>query len=402
MKYRLICLLLVQILLLGCLCACKQASEKPVIGTSENQGTIPTETVPVETQPPLVYDEAPAVSSRAVTIDGVSVEEVYEAANVLYFCPDAADVKTTHDGSLAQTDRGSTVFYGTFCGERTLTFDNESMSISVDGTATDAQACPLYDGERWYLPLRAYYTALGYTEFDDAEQAHLYYTDLPDVSQIPDGCSVPILMYHAVSDDCWGIEELFVSPSSMEAQLQYLNDNGYTTIWFSDLPHIDEIEKPVLLTFDDGYDDNYEYLFPLLKKYNCKATIFVISTAIGKTHKMTAEQVRELSDSGLVDIESHTMTHPDLDMLGYDDTVYELEQSRLEILRLTGKLPYVLCYPTGYNSSITREVAAEYYSFGIIMNGGRYTTGSDLYQIPRHYVSRYTDIGAFAGLIAQY
>lgn len=401
MKYRLISLLLVQILLLSCLCACKKAPEGSAIGTSADHDTIPTESVPVVTEPPLSYDEAPAASTKAVTVDGVDLEEVYEKADVLYFRPDA-EVKTTHDAGLAQTDRGSTVFYGTISGETSLTFDNDTAAISIDGEKTDTQATPLYDGENWYLPLREYYTALGYTEFDDTEQSHLYYTDLPDASQIPSGYSVPILMYHAVSDNCWGIEELFVSPSSMEAQLQYLNDNGYTTIWFSDLPHIDEIEKPVLLTFDDGYDDNYEYLFPLLKEYNCKATVFVIPTAIGKTHKMTAEQIREMSDSGLVDIESHTMTHPDLDMLGHDDTVYELEQSRLEVLRLTGKLPYVLCYPTGYNSSITREVAAEYYSFGIIMNGGRYTTGSDLYLIPRHYVSRYTDIGTFAALISQY
>ena len=54
-------------------------------------------------------------------------------------------------------------------------------------------------------------------------------------------------------------------------------------------------KKPVILTFDDGYDDNYTELFPLLQKYNAKATIFVIPKAIGTPHKMTAEQVQELS-----------------------------------------------------------------------------------------------------------
>lgn len=402
MKYRLISMLLVLILLLGCLCACTQEPPKPVTVSTAALETVPSETVPVVTQTPLVYDEAPAASSKAVTVDGTELDELYEASGTLYFRLAGCEVKTTHDGSFAQTDRGSTVFYGTASGKTSLTFDNETAAISIDGKKLDTQGTALYDGESWYLPLREYYAALGYTEFDDSEQSHLYYSILPDAAQIPGGCSVPILMYHAVSDNCWGIEELFVSPSSMEAQLQYLNDNGYTTIWFSDLEHIDEIEKPVILTFDDGYDDNYEYLFPLLKEYQCKATVFVIPTAIGKNHKMTAEQIREMSDSGLVDIESHTMTHPDLDMLGYDDTEYELGQSKLEILRLTGKIPYVLCYPTGYNSSVTREVAAEYYSFGIIMNGGRYTTGTDLYLIPRHYVSRYTDIGSFAGLISQY
>ena len=71
-------------------------------------------------------------------------------------------------------------------------------------------------------------------------------------------------MYHAVSDNMWGIDELFVSPASMEEQLRYLVDNGYEPIWFSDLAELEQYEKPVILTFDDGYDDNYTELLPLL------------------------------------------------------------------------------------------------------------------------------------------
>ena len=71
----------------------------------------------------------------------------------------------------------------------------------------------------------------------------------------------------------------------------------------------EDYEKPVILTFDDGYDDNYTELFPLLQKYNAKATIFVIPKAIGTPHKMTAEQIYELSRSGLVSIQSHTYSH---------------------------------------------------------------------------------------------
>ena len=82
-------------------------------------------------------------------------------------------------------------------------------------------------------------------------------------------------MYHAVSDDLWGYWDLFVSPETMEQELLYLQENGYETIWFEDLSHVEDFEKPVILTFDDGYDDNYTELFPLLQKYNAQATIFV-------------------------------------------------------------------------------------------------------------------------------
>lgn len=401
MKYRVICMLLAFVMAACLFSGCQ--SEEPAKDPTTTVQTTPTQTAPETTVALPSYDAAPAQADAAVTVDGQTPENIFTDGQTLYLRLDGADIQTTQGAAGETTARGTDLFYGkgTF-EEKDLLMDNETAAFTLDGTAVETKSAPLFDGESWYLPLCEYYTACGYTVFDDEEQSHLYYTMSTDATKIPNGYSVPVLMYHAVSDNCWGIEELFVSPSSMEAQLKYLNENGYTTIWFSDLEHIDQIEKPVMLTFDDGYDDNYEYLFPLLKEYNCKATIFVIPTAIGGNHKMNAEQIKEMSDSGLVDIESHTMTHPDLDTLGYDDTIYELEQSRLEILRITGKLPYVLCYPTGYNSSITREVAKDYYQFGILMNGGRYTTGTDLYLIPRHYVSRYTDIGSFASLISQY
>ena len=98
------------------------------------------------------------------------------------------------------------------------------------------------------------------------------------------GVRVPVLMYHAVGDDCWGEESLFVKPEELEKQLQYLSENGYETIFFEDLSHIEQYEKPVLLTFDDGYDDNAETLLPLLRKHGMKATIFLIAGDVGKPH----------------------------------------------------------------------------------------------------------------------
>ena len=58
------------------------------------------------------------------------------------------------------------------------------------------------------------------------------------------GVRVPVLMYHAVGDDCWGEESLFVKPEELEKQLQYLSENGYETIFFEDLSHIEQYEKP--------------------------------------------------------------------------------------------------------------------------------------------------------------
>jgi len=132
------------------------------------------------------------------------------------------------------------------------------------------------------------------------------------------GVRVPVLMYHAVGDDCWGEESLFVKPEELEKQLQYLSENGYETIFFEDLSHIEQYEKPVLLTFDDGYDDNAETLLPLLQKYGMKATVFLIAGDVGKPHKLTRAQLAELVQSGLVSIQSHGWSHRNMAVLSPD------------------------------------------------------------------------------------
>ena len=178
---------------------------------------------------------------------------------------------------------------------------------------------------------------------------------------IPEGVDVPVIMYHAVSDNVWGIDELFVSPGDMEEQLAYLVENDFDPIWFEDLAHLEDYDKPVILTFDDGYDDNYLELYPLLQKYQVKATIFIITDCIGNEHKMNADQIRELSDSGLVSIQSHSHTHADMDTLDAEETAWEMAQSKLVLTRLTGKEPYVLCYPTGRYNNHTLELGPEYF-----------------------------------------
>ena len=208
-------------------------------------------------------------------------------------------------------------------------------------------------------------------------------------------------MYHGVAETTWGAAELFVRPVDMEAQLQYLTENGYTPIFFEDLARVDEIEKPVLLTFDDGYVDNYTELFPLLQKYQVKATIFVIAGTVDyNPNNLTSAQIREMSDSGLVSIQSHTQTHPYLSQLTRAQQEWELTQSKLTLTRITGKEPYVLAYPVGDTNQNTLELAALHFKQAIIMNGGDYHTSTDPYQIPRWYVSRQSTLSAFVDMVS--
>ena len=252
-----------------------------------------------------------------------------------------------------------------------------------------------------YVPLEEFCQILGISILNDEAQSHIYCTSGIADLHVPQGVSVPVLMYHAVSDDLWGFEELFVSPSDMEQQLAYLTENGYDPIFFEDLPDLENYDKPVILTFDDGYLDNYTQLYPLLEKYNAKATIFVITSAMGVSQRsMTREQVKELSDSGLVSIQSHTVNHPELSSLDEAQQLTEIRDSKLEVARMTGREPHVLCYPSGERNETTKELTAQYYNFGIDMNGGLYTTGDDPMTVSRYYVSRYTTLDEFAAMVS--
>ena len=238
-----------------------------------------------------------------------------------------------------------------------------------------------------YVNIKDAAAALG-LEWGLAPDGSRYLAKRQTVGEIPAGWNVPVLMYHAVGDEIWGYSDLFVSAASMEEQLQYLQENGYEAIWFSDLSHIEDYEKPVILTFDDGYDDNYTVLYPLLEKYQTKATIFVIGNAMGSTHKMTQEQVYELAASGLVSIQSHTYTHGNLSAMDEAALRQEMERSNAALAAATGQIPYVLCYPEGKYSYLTMDVAKDYYAFALRMDGWTYQTGMDPYQVPRSFVSR--------------
>ena len=250
----------------------------------------------------------------------------------------------------------------------------------------------LQDGAA-YVPVSVTAERFGFVS-GEAEDGTTYFARKLTLDPPAENVNVPVLMYHAVSDDLWGYWDLFVSPETMEQELLYLQENGYETIWFEDLSHVEDFEKPVILTFDDGYDDNYTELFPLLQKYNAKATIFVIPKAIGTPHKMTAEQVQELSRSGLVSIQSHTYSHGNLSTMDEQTLIFEMEQSQNYLAALTGQVPYAVCYPEGKRSELSIEVAGRYYDYGLLMNGQLYNTSDDPMRVKRFYVPRGYALGS--------
>ncbi len=373
-------------------------------------GRVPEDTQPEMTQPPVTQATIPPTipettapqpileAGDAVTVDG----DPLKSGSVLY--QDHLYVKA--DEFLSALDHSD--YSGDDTSGFTLTWEGRQIQLSPKqlGPVVDGQAAPL-DQEMMmyqdalYLPLEEFCQLMNLSILDDADDGRLFCTSGIKNLEVTEGVRVPVLMYHAVSDDLWGFPELFVSPSALDQQLAYLVENGYDPIFFEDLDHLEDYDKPVILTFDDGYLDNYTELYPLLQKHNVKATIFVITSVLGfSEHSMTREQVKELSDSDLVSIQSHTLTHRELSTLSDEEQLEEIRDSKLIVTRITGREPHVLCYPSGKRNQTSQKITGEYYNFGIDMNGGLYTTGDEPTAVSRYYVSRNTSLSEFASMVS--
>ena len=195
------------------------------------------------------------------------------------------------------------------------------------------------------------------------------------------------MMYHLIREDVYSVyEALFVRPAEFESHLILLNELGYEYI-FADEWRL--TEKPsVILTLDDGYLDNYTNMFPLIKKYNAKVTIFLVTDLIDTDGYMTSDMIREMAASGLVSFQCHTVSHLDLRYLDEARLRQEFSKSNEIIEGLTGKKVTALAYPGGGYNSTVLAVAGEYFNYA-------YTTKSpysvkqytDL-TVPRYYVAR--------------
>lgn len=133
---------------------------------------------------------------------------------------------------------------------------------------------------------------------------------------------IPILLYHdfvkIIPDKDPDQFQYINTPNSFEENIRTLLENGYTFISFHELNNAYNEptklpKKPILLTMDDGYYSNYEYIFPIIKKYHIKASIFIVTDYIGKTinHKkyLSWKNCKEMKNSGNVEIFSHSKRH---------------------------------------------------------------------------------------------
>lgn len=207
-----------------------------------------------------------------------------------------------------------------------------------------------------------------------------------NVQEISEGPKILVLNYHQVQNRA---NSLAIPPADFEAQMNYLSSHGYVTITPDELysglnGELELPKKPVLITFDDGYADNYANAFPILKYYGMRATIFVIPAFVGVyKNYLTWDELREMADNG-ISIESHTMNHFKLEELPDDDIRSELLNSKQILEEKLGYDVEFLAYPTGtYNlhiAGIAKEVG---YKGAFTIKYGNVDLGSNFYALER-------------------
>ncbi|WP_026882482.1 polysaccharide deacetylase family protein [Clostridium akagii] len=188
---------------------------------------------------------------------------------------------------------------------------------------------------------------------------------------------VPIVMYHSVDDNQSAIlsSGLRITKENFASQMKYLKDNDFHTLTMDEINDFLINNKPipqksVALTFDDGYEDNYSNVYPILKSYGFKATVFVVVKSIGENSNfLTASQLNEMQQNGM-DIESGTDENVKLADLTSDNQLASLKESKTKLEELLNKKVNYVSYPFGsYNSQTLEDVKNAGYALGLSRDG---------------------------------
>lgn len=219
-------------------------------------------------------------------------------------------------------------------------------------------------------------------------------------SSVSESQAVPILYYHSVMREAGN--EVRMPPDQFEAQMAYLQDQGYQSVTLDQLYQAEYLgrmtlpTKPFVITFDDGYVDNYSTAFPVLKKYGFTATVFMVSSYINGEDFMSWLQLKELLANGW-EIEGHTVNHPYLSKKDASTVLSELKSSK-ELLEKGLEHPVnFFAYPYGdFNDGVVLAVKNSGYVMAFTTERGWADHKADAWHVHRVYCFANMGIKEFA------
>lgn len=220
------------------------------------------------------------------------------------------------------------------------------------------------------------------------------------VVQGPNAVTVPILLYHHISVSPIG-SRYYVPPDRFEEQLKLLHDWEYTTITTSML--VEAIREgaalpphPVLITFDDGNEDNYTNAFPIMHKYGMTGVLYLPYNYIGGDGFLSVEQIHEMTDAGW-EVGSHSLSHPNLKDMAPERLRSEIVDSRRKLETLLGVPILTFAYPFGeINSAVVDYVKFAGYIAAVGATGYTPDQGLNiLYNLQREEIKGSEDAKTF-------
>lgn len=206
-----------------------------------------------------------------------------------------------------------------------------------------------------------------------------------------------VLMYHSISEHIKNEKhnKWRVKPQDFEKQMNWFYKNNWKSFTISELSNLDKIpEKSFVITFDDGFEDNFTNAFPILKKYNFKATIYLVpnqktnhweekNTSV-LSNLLNEKQILEMQNSGLIEFGSHTLSHVNLSKIDDFQLEKELVESKKEIEKITKKKCEAFAYPYGkFDDKIVQAVKDAGYKNATVVKRGLFEQNDDVFTIKR-------------------
>lgn len=230
----------------------------------------------------------------------------------------------------------------------------------------------------------------------EAAQVQKLTLSTPKVSEFPTE-GIPVLMYHSISTIPGNT--LGVPVQQFTEEMKWLNQQNYTSLsleeFYEALVNKTPVpEKPIVLTFDDGYSDNYDAAWPILHQYGFKATFFVTTSSVGPG-MMNWDQLTDLVHQGN-SVASHTVHHYDLATLSSQQQADELSLSKKDVEDHLSNKVKALCFPSGKYNQTTLELMPKLgYTLGFTTQSGKVHLGDNLLTLKRLRISGGMSITAF-------
>ncbi|MCL5435638.1 MAG: polysaccharide deacetylase family protein [Patescibacteria group bacterium] len=244
----------------------------------------------------------------------------------------------------------------------------------------------------------------GYAKLpDEPAPAPQFSTSTPATSATPAasaGIKLPILLYHYVEhvQDKNDVlrQRMNVNPEDLAAVIAALQAADYRFFWVQDVPGLlaDPKTLPknaVVLTFDDGYEDFYTDVFPILRLYGVKATLYVVNNFIDRPGYVTTGELKDIVASGLVEIGAHTLDHVDLKGKPRDEVKRQIENSEQDLEQRFGVVVQTFAYPYGHfdEAAISAVRDAKFVAAVSTLDGWRLSE-KNLFVLPRLHAGQFT------------